>query len=144
MKLSDADRDLVDRWLVDLRARRKQRGRVGEVFDQQEKSVPDAEDEVLAILLDDSDPVRGWDLVMRMLSVAIDDYEIRAIGVNALETLLREHGDALAEVFGTSIRADQRLREAVQHIYLSGKVAGIARTAGLYDHPGLSGHNGGG
>jgi hypothetical protein len=143
MELSDADRVLVDRWLVDMRARRKPRGRHGSVPDQQEQSIPDAEDKVLAILMDDSDPGRGWDLVMGMLSDARDDYEIQAIAINALETLMRENGDALAEIFGASIRNDRRLREAVRHIFLSGKVAGMARAAGLYDRPDLSGHNGG-
>jgi hypothetical protein len=119
----DGDSDLVVRWLANVRAPRS----------KQPQSVDDdADDDVLAILVDDSDPDRGWDLVMRMIQSARDEYELRQVGIQAMETLLRESGDKLADRFLEAVRSDNRVRNAASHIYLSGKVAELARAEGLY------------
>jgi hypothetical protein len=135
--VNEADRDLGERWLTNIRARRSK----ADSTDAQSRStdqtqaVHDVDDDVLAILIDDSDPGRGWNLAMHLLESARDDYERRRVGIEALETLFRESGDKLADAFQASIRRDDRLREAVKHIFLSGKVAEIARAEGLYPPP---------
>lgn len=134
-RLSESDRELADRWLSNVRVRL---ARVGSP--EPDPSSPlrrideDADDDVLAIVADDSDPERGWSFVNHLLQSARDEPEIRQIGIDALETLLRESGDQLADLFRVSIRSDKRLREAASHSYLSGKVGEIAKAEGIYPH----------
>jgi hypothetical protein len=91
----------------------------------------DADDDLLRLVGDAAERERAWRLTLHMLEMARDDYEVRQVAIEALETLLRESGDALVDELEVAIRTDKRLREAIQGIYLSGKVEDLAKREGL-------------
>lgn len=131
-QISEADRRLAERCFANVVRTRPDPGHererppgLPEDFDL------DADDDLLALLLDESERERAWRLTMYLLHSTGDDHEIRQVAISALETLLRDAGDNLADELEVAIRSDRRLRRGIRTIYLSGKAQEIVRREGL-------------
>ena len=109
------DRALAQRWVNNLPALRVV------------APVPDAEadDEVLEILYDGDDLNRAWTVITEIVRLAPDE-DLVYVGAGPLETLLREHGDQLAELVEAAAATDLRFRTALSSVITHGRITDIA------------------
>jgi hypothetical protein len=123
------DRALAAAWLANERLYLRP--------DPDDRSVPDGYDldvkrQVLELVQTDLDPLRGARLVLKLLELAEDEWDLGSVGRDPLETLLRNHGDRFAAWADQLADASPRFRAALGHSYPHGAVAETVERLGLH------------
>jgi hypothetical protein len=113
------DRALAAAWLANERLYLRP--------DPDDRSIPDGYDidvkgNVLELVQTDVDPLRGARLVLTLLELAQDESDLASIGLDPLETLLRNHGDRFAAWADQIADTNPRFRAALGHVYAHGAV----------------------
>lgn len=113
------DRALAAAWLANERLYLRP--------DPDDRSIPDGYDidvkgNVLEVVQTDVDPLRGAGLVLTLLELAEDESDLASIGLDPLETLLRNHGDRFAAWADQLADTNPRFRAALGHVYAHGTV----------------------
>jgi len=101
------------------------------------RSVPDGYDidlkgQVLELMQTALDPLRGARLVLKLLELAEDESDLRSIGSDPLETLLRNHADRFAAWADQLAGSSPRFRAALGHSYPHGPVVDTVDRLGLH------------
>ncbi len=105
--------------------------------DPDDHSVPDGYDidiqgQVLELVQTDLDPLRGARLVLKLLELAEDEWDLVSIGCGPLEILLRNHGDRYAAWADQLADANPRFRAALGHSNPHGAVVQTVDRLGLH------------
>lgn len=108
------DQALAEAWLANERLYLRP--------DPDDHSVPEDYDieiqgELLELVQTDLDPLRGARLVLKLLELAQDEWDLTAVGGGPLETLLRCHGDRFARWADQLADMNPRFRAALEHSY---------------------------